>query len=362
MKKIISSAFLFCLVGVILIENTYSQQAKQVKFLDESNAPIEDVMVFHNGYFVGITDEKGLIKINNDLDAIYCHRMGFKDTIAELKKLKDHSIVLSRSNDIKGVTVSGKYNARKHLIRLRNQSKEMYKNTDTTIFYRFEIQFEIPDSNQKEVFSGILKVPYYGNHELLYYQTAYFCHLDNYENTFTDSNYALTPKNLIRMLINSCIILKDMYEWDFCSSKKNKFSNLYQSQDSILFLSSNEKNNYYISFKNGHIHSVESIYYSGKPANTRKNELYIYNNLSYFIYSMIDKNIYPSFLSMTRRYKSQEGMNIVCYLTLTETDECLCELDSLDNEVSIGKNYKEACEYIEIQKQNQNNPTLMEVQ
>jgi len=45
------------IVYILCVLNAYSQQTKQVKFLDEANAPIEDVMVFHNGYFVGITDE-----------------------------------------------------------------------------------------------------------------------------------------------------------------------------------------------------------------------------------------------------------------------------------------------------------------
>ncbi len=355
-KQIIVIVIVFILYDL----NAYSQQAKQVKFMDEGNAPIEDVIVFHNGYFVGITDEKGFIRLNSNIDAIYCHRMGFKDTIAELKKLKDHSIALSRSNDIEGVTVSGKYNARKHLIRLRNQSKELYKNTDTTIFYRFEIQVEIPDSNQKEVFSGIIKAPYYGNHGLLYYQTAYFCRIDNYENSITDSNYVFTPYCFIHRLLNKCVLVRDQYQWDAISKKQNEYSNLYQTPDSILFLSSNEQANYYLSFKRGHINSVEFINYFSKPANIKRNEIYTYNCITIMNYSLIKNNLYPSFLSLTRRFKNQEGMNLVCHLTLTETNECSCELDSLHNYVHTDKKYKELYKYFEVQ--NQNKPSLMEVQ
>lgn len=346
------------IISVLLIITTasclLSQVTKEYTIYDFDNNPLSDVLVYHGNEVIAITNDIGRCEISSNINKILFHRLGCIDTIVYLKTITDKIIRLNCQNFIDTVNIEGKYNAKRHLKNLWKISQSIYNTTDTTIYYRFKIHIEIPDSNQNELMTGTIKVPYSGDHGFLYYQDAYYCSIGEYKNMISHENYDYLPFNLIRLVLNGNILMG--YD-DWRTITKGKINNKYQKQDSVVFSSIKTKNHYsIIGFKDSILKYTEHIYDKSQTKIKDNNKTRLLNIYYRMCFSSDYKrnNIYPTYATTVRRYLLGNGAKMTCFVELSYIDDCSCKLDAIDSRVYI-RNNRNTIDHIRVQLDTLNN-------
>ncbi len=345
MKSIISVLLIIATASGLL-----SQVTKEYTIHDFDNNPLSDVLVYHGSEVIAITNDMGKCEINSNINKILFHRLGCIDTIVYLKTITDKIIRLNCQNFTDTVNIEGKYNAKRHLKNLWKMSQSIYNITDTTIYYRFKIHFEIPGSNQSELMTGTIKVPYSGDHGFLYYQDAYYCYIDHYKNTISNENYDYLPTNLIRLVLNGNIL---MGRDDWRALRKGEINNKFQKHDSIVF-SSMKNNDYYsiVGFKDSVLIYTEHNYDKSQTKIRDNNKTKLYNIYYKMCFSndSLKNNIFPTYATTVRRYLLGNGAKMACFVELISIDTCSCKLDKIDSKVYISRNNKNSFNYIREQQ------------
>ncbi len=345
----------FLLISIILLLplNLFSQQKTQYTIIDKYNNPISDVIIYNNNDIIAITDDSGEFNINENINTILCHRLGCIDTILQLNNYSKNKIVFNAcSFDLVPVSVKGKYNAKKHLKKLRNISKEKFDAIDTVIFYKFKIKIDVIENNQNELFSGIIKVPYNGNSGVLFWQEAFYCRFDDYKNNISKSVYTNIPANRIAILLNGNLLF-NRNQWR--NIKKRKINSQINTNDSLVFRAYeiNRKDflDGYIGFNNNILNYVEYIYKLDNPK-LQGNDKYCLFSIYYKMkYSNYDKKrLYPISIYTLRKYILKGGKTINYSVEINAVKKCKCEFDSIkNNKVMIIWNNEKSIEYLKEQ-------------
>jgi hypothetical protein len=248
---------LIVLIFSLIFANVlFSQNYKTVQFVDiVHNKPVYGVMVFTDGDFTSVSNENGNCLIDAKANEIYCKYLGYKDTLVNIKDCNQCVIKLATNyNLLTEVEVDAKYDAKKHLINLLNESQQTAYELDTVTYYKFEEINTIPELEQTEIFTGILRVDNKGY--TIPVAFAYISEISNYYNTIEPDNYELMGKSNVVAMLNSDVLFPRMIKR---IKKKNNIERLdLYSKDSISFLVLVEKNKVdiefsYINFENNKI-------------------------------------------------------------------------------------------------------------
>lgn len=208
-----------------------AQENKRLFFSDNNNAPIEDVQVYINRIdLIAVSSYSGRCEIHDSITEIRCIYFGFKDTTIFLGNNKicdiklDDKVIL-----LENVDVSAQYDANVHLSNLFQTNSKKRNVRDTTVYYSFKIEYEIPELNQKEIMKGIIRHNYIkdANNTM-----SYICKLDLYSNTIKDKEGA-EPYDYIQMYLDN----KNVVRYSSKSEKKRKKDiEVLRSQDTTLFV------------------------------------------------------------------------------------------------------------------------------
>ncbi len=324
-----------CFLGISIlivlgVNNLYSQKDIEYAFLNEFDTPVSDVLIYNHGQLISITDNNGICRVKESVDTVLCHRLGCIDTLVSLKKCIDNKILFNCFYMTDNVMVKGKYKSKKHLKKLQNISQEIFDGMDTLIYYKYIIDIEVLNTNQREVFEGVITVPYNNRHGLMYHQEANYCTIKKYENNIPETIYKQLPFNLIRMVLNGNILLNNS-AWK--RTLKRKIKNQYSLNDSVVFRCfKNEDIDGYIGFKNNRLDYVEYIYKS-EPLNKHKEFADLFNIYYKMTYFNHDNVIYPVSANTVRTYLVDNDKIINYRLKLDAIEKCACDFDEIDSKV-----------------------------
>lgn len=339
----------------VLSFGSFAQEKRHITFHDEGGIPLKDVLIFHNSSVTAISNDNGVVLLDKNISRIVCHRLGYKDTLIYLNQPTGQVVRLTSQTQIEEVVVSNKYNPRKHLIRLRNASHNLYEEkTDTTIYYNFRVQLENLETGEKEYMAGLTRVLTKVKTRWPY---IYICNLDSFRCGPEASENSLFKWCDMSNLINENILLKRNHRWDNVSDKNATIERDWSIADSSVF---------HISFGNGvdisevvfsgeTLKSFEFYFNVNKPFsipktgfNIKQTGHYLLGWHTYIEYSQLDC-LYPSFLRRVARYQTSEGNEVICKIVLSESDACTCSYDSLDNRYWAMKTIRDQVKYIEEQ-------------
>ncbi|MCK9500081.1 MAG: hypothetical protein M0Q45_11330 [Bacteroidales bacterium] len=350
--KHLSTALLTLLCALSF--GSLAQEKRHITFHDTEGIPLKDVQVFHNSSVTAVSNDNGVVLLDRNITRVACHRLGYNDTLIYLNQLTEQVVRLTPQAKIKEVVVSSKHNPRKHLIRLRDISHELYKNTDTTIYYNFRIQLENLGTGEVEYMEGLTRVLTKVKRRWPY---IYICKIDSFQYGPEASENSLFTWCDMSNLINENILLKRNHRWDDVSDKNATFERDWSIADSSVF---------HISFGNGvdisevvfsgdTLKSFEFYFNLDKPfsipktiSNIKQTGHYLLGWNSYIEYSQ-QGSLYPSFHRRIARYQTSESDEVVCKIVLSESDACTCNYDSLDNRYWSFKTIREQVEYIKKQ-------------
>lgn len=254
MKSVIVLIFSFIFTNAL-----FSQNSRTIQFLDTVyHNPVNGVMVFSNGNFLTVSDDMGTCRINDTITEICCKYPGYKGRTLNIGNCDSCVFTLETNyNLLEEVEVKGKYNAKKHLLKLLKQSQQTAYKLDTNIYYKFKEINTIPELNQTEIFTGILRVENKGYSKKG--NLIFISEISNYYNTIEQDIY---KKDLNRILVE--FVLDVLYPRNIRRlSRNNKIERpVFYKGDSISFLLFSKLDNIktecnYISFINNKIKTRE---------------------------------------------------------------------------------------------------------
>ena len=310
MKKV--TLFFIC---YLIINGITAQNYKTLIFSDQKDTPIEDVKIYINRIdLIAVSGFSGKCEISDSIMQIRCIYSGYKDTTIILEKSKICTIKLDETPTLlTEVGIDSKYDPNAHLYKLFEMNSEKRNTIDTTVYYSFTIEYEIPELNQKEIMKGTIRHTYKKEAK---YTVPFICDVEFYSNTIKDKDGADPYDNVLHALDNW-----KFFDYTIKSSKKAKKDiQILKNSDTIIFKvkflnsesSSDNKNNYYYGFiNNKNIYCMEESFECVNPTNTAykmtqklaKPIRYVYAVRRYFIYEYVNDNnlLYPK--SFIRRYE-----------------------------------------------------------
>ncbi|MEA1873159.1 MAG: hypothetical protein U9N51_01860 [Bacteroidota bacterium] len=197
-----------------------------------SHNPIPGVMVFSDGNFLAVSDDKGTCRINDTITEIYCKYLGYKGKTLDIRDCDTCIFILeSNYNLLEEVEVKGKYNAKKQLLKLLKESQQTAYKFDTNIYYKFKEINRIPELNQTEIFTGILRVENKGYSKKG--NLIFISEISNYYNTIEQDIY---KENRLNKILEK-FILDVLYPRNIRSlRRKNHFQgSAHNTRDSLTF-------------------------------------------------------------------------------------------------------------------------------
>ncbi len=352
MKHLINIFFISITILFSVSLNTLAQEKRIITFTNETGEPIEDVIVYFKGGNTTISNEQGVIYLNPSISLLTCHRLGYRDTVVVLQQDIPNTISLTKEAQIEEVIVAKGYNPRKHLIRLRNEAHELYKNIDTTIYYRFTIRMENPKTDEKSELQGTVRVL---TRATLRWPSIFICSIDRfYSCPSMDDSLNFRFCNM-RDLLNQNILLRKNFRWKNLTKKQHTYLRDWSKEDSVVFKLAVQPHmpmGINIIFSQGKLKSFEWYFKQDKGLNTRQSNLLLHAMHTFIDYSSAKKPS-PSTLRRTMRYRSKSGEDWVCMVAMAEIESpCDCRYDTIDNRYFLGKPIKWQVERIEDQLQN----------
>lgn len=190
---------LVSIFSLIVANLLNGQNHRTLQFVDiVQNKPIYGVMVFTDGNFASVSDDNGNCQIDSNINEIYCKYLGYRDTLINVKDCNHCVISLETNYNLLGeVEVDAKYDEKKHLIKLLNESQVTAYKLDTILYYRFKEINTISELGQTEMFTGILRVENKG------YSRggciAFVSDISNYYNSTGQDTYELMQTKLMHV-------------------------------------------------------------------------------------------------------------------------------------------------------------------
>ncbi len=311
---------LFLTLTLIAANLLFAQNYRTIQFVDAVyNKPVYGVMVFINGDFVSVSDDNGNCRVNDTINEIYCKYLGFRDTLVNIESFKRRVIKLETNFNLLGeVEVDAKYDAKKHLLKLLNESQQTTYGLDTVIYYKFKEINTIQELGQTEIFTGILKVENTGHSGggCIVFVSEIF----NYYNSTEQEIYQLMQTKL--MNINSIVMTLNSNVLYPIIIKRIKKKNSVErpnlsSGDSISFSVLTKKNNVDIEFSyiNFVKDRIKTRAFAG--TNNRSDEYCKY----YFDmdYSLLSRSI-PEHIVFSREYGLKNDLVFNNYIELEKID------------------------------------------
>ena len=246
---------------IFLFSHNLFSQNRFVVFTDKLNSPIKDVLVLKELELIAISNDDGIAHLDDKIEQIRCHRVGFKDSIVNLSSVNNNTIQLESTTDLQGVVVrADNYDARKHLVQLRDSSHALFMQSDTVVFYDFEMFLKNLKTGEVESLKGLLRVsnklkPGWGN--------LYICSIDSYKHAPNRTNKRRSPYKFDHLffyfsldkVLKENILLEKSHRWKNFNSKKASFKRDWSIKDSTHF---------YIGPKNSHYKVSEICFYNDK--------------------------------------------------------------------------------------------------
>ncbi|MDY0144282.1 MAG: hypothetical protein RBR97_20555 [Bacteroidales bacterium] len=303
----------------------FCQNYRTIQFIDTLyNKPLHGVMVFIDGNFESVTDENGSCKIANDVNEIYCQCLGYKDTLLNVENCFQCIIKLKTYyNVLQEVQIDAKYDAKKHLLKLLQESQQTAYKIDTAIYYRFKEINTIPELGQTEIFSGILMVDNKGYS--INTSFAYVSKILNYYNNIEQDNYELMHKSKILEKLNSDVLYTRSIKK--IKRKRNVERPFFSTLDSISFaiLTKQDENMLeysYISFVNRNIRMRE---FAGTAHRNETYRKYYYKTY----YSLFPISI-PEHIVSSVEYVLKNNLVVNNYVELEKIDN-----PNIENELRV---------------------------
>jgi hypothetical protein len=328
------SIIIFLLFAAISL---YSQNTKTLNFSDVVyEKPVSGVMVFVDGDFVSVSDNNGNCQIDNNVNEIYCKYLGYKDTLINIEACVQCEIKLKTNcNLLDEVEVDAKYNEKKHLLRLLKESQQTAYKIDTAIYYKFKEINTIPELEQTEIFTGILRVDNKGYSIPFVY--TYVSEISNYYNTIDQNTYELIKTSQIETMLNSNVLFPRMIKR--IKKKHNIERPDLSTNDSISFLVLLEKNKVdiefsYINFVNNRIKTRAYAGTNHKGDGDRK----YYLKMDYVLLPISIQEHLVSILE----YVLENNLVVHNYVELEKIDN-----PDIESELNISLNYLSCKELVE---------------
>jgi hypothetical protein len=205
------------------------------------------------------------------------------------------------------VDIDAKYDSNAHLFKLFEMNSKKRNVKDTTLYYSFVIEYEIPELNQKEIMKGIIRHTYKKGEE---YSKTYICKIDLYSNTIKDKEGA-EPYDYIEDWLDN----RNFLDYRIKSKRKReKNIEILKNQDTTIFKVKYLNNkaiidNFYYGFiNNKNIYLFEESYSpTGKMIPIQKLAKpikYVSTRRYYYMAEFVndDNLLYPKSVTRLREY------------------------------------------------------------
>lgn len=324
MKKII---FIISIITVFVSSNIFSQELNRIKILEgDNNKPIANATAFYDDIAIGISDASGELNLYNLFDSIVVKKEGYQNFKLSINKKLDTIVYLNKDtlsdfdiptnvDTIKTIKVKEKYNAKKHLKRLREESQNLEFNDDTLIvYYKLEIKNRILNSNKTEKFTAIISVPYIGYDTPLFYSLDYYyADIVNYKNNIPDSTYKHIPVESLNKFFYDFNYLYNRSSWKTIKRYCN-LNNIYQDNNRTIFhfFRYKDKNNFdaFIGFTNKEILNSSSFWFLKEGISIPLQKHKIFSQVSSVKYHNGILN-YPEQIKINELWKLKNGNMLI---------------------------------------------------
>ncbi len=336
-------------------------QNRFIVFTDKQQNPIKDVLVLKELELITISNDEGVAHLDGKIKQIRCHRVGFKDSVVNLSSVENNTIQLESITDLQEVVVrADNYDARKHLVQLRDTSHALFMQSDTIVFYDFEISLKNLKTGEVECLKGLLRVsnklrPGWGN--------LHICSIDSYKHAPNRTNKRRSPNKFdhlffyfnLNNVFKENILLDKSFRWKNLNSKKASYKRDWLINDSTLFYIGPKNSHYKVSeicFYNDKLKTFEWYFNLTEPLYVKRFKHYIMG-LSTFIEYSSKNTLHPTFLRRAARYRTTDNIDYMGYITILETSSrCDCELDKIDNRYNSARSLQETVDFINKQLDN----------
>lgn len=340
-----------------------AQDQNRIMLLDKTtNEPLPDVLVFINNKIYDVSDNEGFVNLYQTSGKTLFLKHGYKTAlfrglpVVYLEPVSDKGTSIRTASNVEiidEVTIRDNYDARRHLLKLWQDSHNYSAEFDTVmVYYKFVIEIEISNTSQKELMQGIIRVPYTGyNKRSLYSLDAYYCIIDHYENNIENSVYQQLPPNLIKKVLNRNILFAgNSSSWRHMAGRRNIINNIFHNKDTVFFKSVRTHNtgqtDNYIGFVNNRLKFFLSRWVAeGDPISVPFNPHSVYSQFRVMDYSKKNE-IIPQKIVKKEFIKLDNGIDAKYSLYLERIPDIENILTDFDILVSISHSNKEVVERI----------------
>jgi hypothetical protein len=228
------------ILAMVLVIPLFGQDIKTIVFQDTIyHNPVHGVMVFSNGNFLAVSDDIGSCRINDTITEIFCKYPGYEGRTLNIGDCDSCVFTLETNyNLLEEVEVKGDYNAKKHLLKLLNESQQTAYKLDTNIYYTFKEINTIPELNQIEIFKGILRVENKGYSKKG--NLIFISEISRYKNTIGNSTY----QQMQSSRIFEKFVIDVLYPRNIRRLRRNNHfqGGVHNTRDSLIFRVSTKSN------------------------------------------------------------------------------------------------------------------------
>ncbi len=303
--------FILILLLFLCSFSLFSQNEKQLIFKNSLGNNLSDVAVFYNNHLVCTSDTNGACIINDKIRKVLCNYKMCIDTLIIINDEKEQIVNLNvNSIFLNEVIIKDSIDSKKLLYKLLKKSKKTANKNNLIVYYEFTETHYIPDKQQIETFSGILRVQNKGYRNK--YNLIFVDSVSNYYNSIDSITYSKLPFKSTR--IPEAFILDNLSKHSITHNKKNKnVENILFHGDTIIFKLSNNSKNVTTNYSDAKFYKNKII--SSETLNTIKTAQ---NNLNFYYKIEYSKNdfIIPELIICDRELELNDSLLIQTFIKL----------------------------------------------